>query len=81
MNPLVFGLTFLGSWLLIGLGVFVVLRVLAALMADQERDAETPAPAPRNGGLRGGYAALTALAGLGVAAAGAYFFANLEILP
>ncbi len=53
MNPLVFGLTYLVSWLLIGLGVFLAFRFAAELRADTHRRYETGGAATSGAGVWG----------------------------
>lgn len=77
MNPLVFGFTYLGSWLLIGLGVFLIIRSgvefklgLASRATVEEGDGLTQAKSRL-------LLAVLIVVGLGVTYAGAFTLIDL----
>ncbi len=82
MHPVVFGLTYLGSWLLMGLGVFLAFRVVRDLRrVSTGKMAAAQAKAMEVGALvRLALIALIVLVSVGVVYAGAYTFYNLMIV-
>ena len=77
MNPLLFGLIYLGSWLLIGLGLFLVFRSVVELKRETSRGTEAQlAPDTPNGPSRGLMAAAL-LAGFGIIYAGGFTLLDL----
>ena len=82
MHPVVFGLTYLGSWLLMGLGVFLAFRVVRDLRrVSTGKMAAAQAKAMEVGSLvRLALIALIVLVSVGVVYAGAYTFYNLMIV-
>lgn len=80
MNAMVFGLTYLYSWLLMGLGVFLVFRVVADLRRSASNKGPLQAKAmAANTVIRLSLVALVVLVSVGVTYAGAYAFYNLVV--
>ncbi len=78
MNPLLFALVYIVSWLLIGLGVFIAFR----LATDPARRAQHGASANGTSALGTTRVVLVALGiflSLGITYAGAYTFYNLVV--
>ena len=81
MNAMMFGLTYLYSWLLMGLGVFLAFRVAADLRRGARRTATAQERViAASGVLRIALVALVVLVSTGVTYAGAYTFYNLMIV-
>lgn len=81
MNAMMFGLTYLYSWLLMGLGVFLAFRVAADLRRGARRMATAQERVVVASGLiRIALIALVVLVSTGVTYAGAYTFYNLMIV-
>lgn len=81
MNAMMFGLTYLYSWLLMGLGVFLAFRVAADLRRGARRTATAQERVIVASGLiRIALIALVVLVSTGVTYAGAYTFYNLMIV-
>ena len=81
MNAMMFGLTYLYSWLLMGLGVFLAFRVAADLRRGARRTATAQERVIVASGLiRIALIALVVLVSTGVTYAGAYAFYNLMIV-
>ncbi len=82
MHPIVFGLAYLGSWLLIGLGIFMVFALLGELRRRDGRRVAVEGAVKVPRGMSGtGLAALTVLTSICVTGAGAYVFLSLMVLP
>ena len=80
MNPVTFALTYLGSWLLMGLGVFLAFRVASDLRRGLSARAAPARTAAKVGPLVVvGLVSLVIMASLGVIYAGAYTFYNLVV--
>ena len=77
MNPLVFGLIYLGSWLLIGLGLFLVFRSVVELKRETDRGTEAPQAAKTPNAPGRGLMAAVFLAGFGIIYAGGYSLLSL----
>ena len=77
MNPLIFGLIFLGSWLLIGLGLFLVFRSVVELKRETGRGTEAHLATVTPNGPGRGIMAAALLAGFGIIYAGGYTLLNL----
>lgn len=78
MNPIVFGSLYLGSWLLMGLGVFLALRISGDLrhMVTARIPAELRTAAS-GWAVRASVVGLVVLVSVGITYAGAYTFYNL----
>ncbi|MDO8751327.1 MAG: hypothetical protein Q7K03_09335 [Dehalococcoidia bacterium] len=80
MNAVLFGLTYLYSWLLMGLGVFLAFRVATDLRrAMQQRAIGQERTLVASGAIRIALIALVVLVSMGVTYAGAYTVYNLMI--
>ena len=78
MNPLSFGATFVASWLLIGLGVFLLFAVSAEIRWATDRSSDVRgAPTASGGMMRHVVAVFIILFGMSVAALGAYTLLSL----
>ena len=81
MNAVLFGLTYLYSWLLMGLGVFLAFRVATDLRrAMQQKATGQERALVASGSIRIALIALVVLVSLGVTYAGAYTVYNLMIV-
>jgi len=78
MNPVLFGLTYLVSWLLMGLGVFLAFRVALDLKRAASRGAVERAVVAGST-IRIALIVLVVFASLGITYAGAYTFYNLMV--
>ncbi len=78
MNPLAFGSIYLGSWLLMGLGVFLAFRISSDLrqMVSVRVPSELRAAAS-SWAVRASVVGLVVLVSVGITYAGAYTFYNL----
>lgn len=80
MNAVLFGLTYLYSWLLMGLGVFLAFRVATDLRrAMQQKATGQERVLVASGAIRIALIALVVLVSMGVTYAGAYTVYNLMI--
>ena len=80
MNAVLFGLTYLYSWLLMGLGVFLAFRVATDLRrAMQQKATGQERALVASGAIRVALIALVVLVSMGVTYAGAYTVYNLMI--
>ena len=78
MNPLAFGSIYLGSWLLMGLGVFLAFRISSDLR--QMVSIRVPSElrtATSSWAVRASVVGLVVLVSVGITYAGAYTFYNL----
>jgi hypothetical protein len=80
MNPVMFGLTYVGSWLLMGLGIFLAFRVFTEFRKMSLRGAARERVAEASALIRIALVALVVLVSIGVTYAGAYTFYNLMIV-
>lgn len=82
MGPIAFGAIYLGSWLLMGLGVFLAFRVTADLRrAAGARGSAWDRYEGTSHLLRAALLSLVLLVSVGVTYAGAYTFYNLMLAP
>lgn len=76
MNPVLFGLIYVVSWLLMGLGVFLAFRVATDLRRAAQHGVVNRAVAAGSA-VRVALIGLVVLVSLGITYAGAYTFYNL----
>ena len=82
MNAVLFGFTYLYSWLLMGLGVFLAFRVATDLRRAMQQRAtgQERMLVASSGSIRIALIALVVVVSVGVTYAGAYTFYNLMIV-
>lgn len=81
MNPILFSITYLVSWLLMGLGVFLTFRLVSTMRRGAVPQRATQLPVAAGRFVMAGLVALVVLASMGAFYAGAYTFYNLMLVP
>lgn len=81
MNPVLFSLTYLVSWLLMGLGVFLTFRLVTTLRRGAVLREARQFSVAASRFVVVGLVALVVLASMGAFYAGAYTFYNLMLVP
>jgi hypothetical protein len=81
MNPVLFSLTYLMSWLLMGLGVFLTFRLVTTLRRGSAVREARQISVAAGRFIAAGLVVLVVLASMGAFYAGAYTFYNLMLAP
>lgn len=81
MNPVLFSLTYLVSWLLMGLGVFLTFRLVTTMRRGAVAQEARQFSVAAGRFIVAGLVALVVLASMGAFYAGAYTFYNLMLVP
>jgi hypothetical protein len=81
MNPVLFSLTYLVSWLLMGLGVFLTFRLVSTMRRGAIPQRAAPLAVAAGRFVMAGLVALVVLSSIGAFYAGAYTFYNLMLVP
>jgi hypothetical protein len=81
MNPVLFSLTYLVSWLLMGLGVFLTFRLVATVRRGTTAQEAKQMTLVAGRLMVVGLVTLVVMASMGAFYAGAYTFYNLMLVP